>query len=260
MSTQHGWAQALLDPAQASPDGLVTWNHSDPTRRLAVHRNNVLVSLVDALAQRFPVTRQLVGEDFFRAMAQVFVRGQPPRTRVLARYGEALPDFIAEFSPAAGLPYLADVAQLETLRLQALHAADAAAMDPAAIATLLQDADALPSLRWQLAPSLHLLRSPHAAVSVWAAHQADSGIALEQVDLAQAESALVFRSGLAVMVWQADAGTATWLEHLQGHATLGEATDCAFKADPAFDTGQAIALLIRHELLVGTPALHKKLR
>lgn len=260
MSTQHIWAQALLNPARAAPSGLTTWNQSDPARRLAVHRNNVVVSLVDALAQSFPVTQQLVGEDFFRAMAQVFVRAYPPRTRVLAHYGDALPGFIAQFAPAAGLPYLADVAQLETLRLQALHAADATAMESAAIATLLQDADALPSLRWQLAPSLHLLRSSHAAVSVWAAHQADSGIALEQVDLAQAQSALVFRSGLDVMVWQADTGTATLVKHLLDHAALGEAIDHAFNADPAFDLSQALALLIRHELLVGTQALHESVR
>ncbi|QCB47095.1 DNA-binding domain-containing protein [Hydrogenophaga sp. PAMC20947] len=256
MSTQHIWAQALLDPAHAAPNGLATWNHSDPVRRLAVHRNNVVVSLVDALAQTFLVTQQLVGEEFFRAMAQVFVRAHPPRTRVLAQYGDALPGFIARFPPAASLPYLADVAQLETLRLQALHAADATAMDPAAIATLLHDADALPSLRLRLAPSLHLLRSQHAAVSVWAAHQADSGIALEQVDLAQAESALIFRSGLDVMVWQADTSTATLVEHLLEHAALGEAIDHAFSADPAFNLSQALALLIRHELLVSAQGLH----
>ncbi|WP_372828521.1 DUF2063 domain-containing protein [Polaromonas sp.] len=254
MSTQHIWAQALLDPARAVPSGLTTWNHSDPARRLAVHRNNVVVSLVDALAQTFPVTQQLVGEDFFRAMVQVFVRAHPPRTRMLAQYGDALPGFIAQFSHAAGLPYLADVAQLETLRLQALHAADATPMDPAAIATLLQDAEALPSLRWQLAPSLHLLRSPHAAVSVWAAHHADSDIPLEQVDLAQAESALVFRSRLDVMVLQADTGMATLVEHFLDHAALGEAINHALRADSAFDLSQALALLIRHELLVSAQA------
>jgi len=256
MSTQYIWAQALLDPARAAPNGLTTWNHSDPARRLAVHRNNVVVSLVDALAQSFPVTQQLVGEDFFRAMAQVFVRAHPPGTRALAHYGDALPGFITQFSPAAGLPYLADVAQLEALRMQALHAADAAAIDPAVLATLLQDADTLPKLRWQLAPSLHLLRSPHAVVSVWAAHQAEGGIALERVNLALAESALVFRSGLNVMVLQADVGTASLVENLLNHGSLGEAVDYALCADPAFDPPQSLALLIRHELLVSARATH----
>ena len=256
MSLQHTWAQALLDPAQAVPNDLVTWNHSDPERRLAVHRNNVVVSLVDALAQTFPVTQQLVGEGFFRAMAQVFVRAHPPRTRVLSHYGHELPGFVAQFPPAAGLSYLADVARLEWQRLQALHAADAQPLDTTGLSALLQDADALPSLRWQLAPSLHGLRSPHAAVSIWAAHQDGSGIALEDVDLAQAESALVFRSGWDVMVLQTAPGMAALVEGLLENAPFGEVMDRAFVAEPDFDLSQALAVLIRHELLIGAELPH----
>jgi hypothetical protein len=256
MTAQATWAQALLDPAQTVPNGLVTWNHSDPGRRLAVHRNNVVVSLVDALAQTFPVTQQLVGEAFFRAMAQVFVRTHPPRTRVLARYGHELPGFVAQFPPAAGLPYLADVARLEWQRLQALHAADARPLDATSLSALMQDTTALPALRWQLTPSLHLLRSPHAAVSIWAAHQDGSGIALEDVDLAQAECALVFRSGLDVMVLQTAPGMATLVEGLLGNAPFGEAIEEASLAEPAFDLSQALAVLIRHELLIGAERSH----
>lgn len=256
MSAQHTWAQSLLDPSQSPPAGLTTWNHSDPSKRLAVYRNNVLVSLVDALAHTFPVTQELVGEDFFRAMAQVFVRAHPPRTRVLAHYGQALPGFIAQFPPATGLPYLADVAQLEWQRLQALHAADASAMEPAAIAMLLGDAASLPQVHWQPHPSLHLLRSPHAAVSLWAAHQADSGLALEHIDTTRAESALVFRSVLNVMVLQADAGLAALTAGLLDNAPFGAAIAQALSADPAFDPAQAMAVLIRHGLLVGARHPH----
>lgn len=221
MSSQMQWARVLLDPNQATPHGLITWNRSDPAKRLSVYRNNVLVSLVDALAQTFAVTQQLVGEAFFRAMAQVFVRTHPPRTRVLTQYGQALPEFIAQFAPAASLPYLADVAQLEWQRLQALHAADAAALEPTTIAALLADAKHLPELRWQLHPSLHLLRSSHAVVSLWAAHQNGSGIAIEDVDIDQPESALIFRSGLNVMVLQSDVGLTTLTARLMEGAEFG---------------------------------------
>ena len=43
-------AAALLDPGLPCPPGFTTWNGSDPTRRLAVHRNNIVVSLIDALS------------------------------------------------------------------------------------------------------------------------------------------------------------------------------------------------------------------
>ena len=68
------FAATLLDPTLPCPPGLTAWNGSDLTRRLAVHRNNVVVSLVDALADTFPVTQQLVGEDFFRTMARASSR------------------------------------------------------------------------------------------------------------------------------------------------------------------------------------------
>lgn len=252
MSTQHAWAGALLDPSQPAPPGLSTWNHSDPVKRLAVYRNNVLVSLVDALAQTFPVTQQLVGEDFFRAMAQVFVREQPPRTRLLARYGGALPGFIQRFLPASGLPYLADLARLEWQRLTALHAADTPTLSASALAALLADADRLPHVRWQLHPSLHLLHSAHAVVSLWAAHLAGSGTAIEDVDLTRPEAALVFRSGLDAMVLQADAGLAALTAALQDGRALGIAVETALDADPAFDPSPALAVLIRHALLTGT--------
>jgi hypothetical protein len=251
MSTQQQWAQALLDAAQPTPAGLQCWNRSDPTRRLGVYRNNVLVSLVDALAQTFAVTQQLVGEAFFRAMAGLFVRAHPPRTPVLAHYGDALPSFIATFAPAAPVHYLSDVARLEWLRLQALHAADASPLLRSHIGRWLQDASALPGLRWQLHPSVQVLRSPYASVSLWAAHQPASGIALEAIAPNCPESALIFRSGLDVMVMQVDTGCAALASALLSRTSMGAAIEQAHAQANDFEASQAMALLIRHQLLCG---------
>lgn len=250
MSMQGHWAAAIWDAPHVFPTGLRTWNRSDPLQRMAVYRNNVMVSLVDALAQTYPVSLQLVGKDFFRAMAQVFVRTYPPRTRVLAHYGQELPSFIAQFPPAAHLAYLCDVAELEWLRLQALHAADVQ-VDEQTILALVQDADALPMLHWQLVPSLFLFRTAHAAVSIWAAHQAKGGIDLGDVNTDQAEAALVFRSGLDVMVLQVDTGTASLVDLLQGNVCFGEAVAQVQVTNLDFDLSRAMALLMRHELLSG---------
>ena len=92
--SQAAFAAALLDPDQPCPPGLRAWNGSDPTARLAVYRNNVVGSLIDALADTFPVAQELVGEAFFRAMAGVFARQAPPRSRILAHYGEGFAEFI----------------------------------------------------------------------------------------------------------------------------------------------------------------------
>ena len=97
---QAEFAAALLDAERPVPAGLCAWNGSDPARRFAVYRNNVIVSLVAALADTFPVLRQLVGDEFFDAMAGLYVRAHPPTSPVLAHYGEGLADWLAAFEPA----------------------------------------------------------------------------------------------------------------------------------------------------------------
>jgi len=170
------FADALLDPEAGVPPGLTSWNGSDPGRRFAVYRNNVVVSLIDALADTYPVVQQLVGDEFFRAMARVFAFAQPPVSPVMAHYGAGFAEFVEGFPPAAALPYLADVARLEYLYVQVYHAADEA-------------------------PAVRVLHSRYAVASLWAAHQADDiDAALTQVDPEVAENALVLRSGLDVLV------------------------------------------------------------
>lgn len=53
------------------PPGLTAQAPDEAARRFAVYRNNVAVSLLAALADRFPVIERLIGPDFFAAMGQV---------------------------------------------------------------------------------------------------------------------------------------------------------------------------------------------
>ena len=75
-------------------------------------------------------------------------------------------------------------------------------------------------------------------------------------DRAQAECALVFRSGWDVMVLQTAPGMAALVEGLLENALFGEAIDQAYVAEPGFDLSQAMAVLIRHGLLIGARQPH----
>lgn len=252
MSPQHVIAHALLRPEAPCPAGLKTRNGSDPATRFAIHRNNVIVSLVDAVADSYPVVQALVGEAFFRVLAAEFVRGGPPRSPVLAWYGAGFADFVEDFPPAAGLPYLAEVARLEWLRVEAWHAADADPLPLAEISALLADAAALPALRLALHPALRLLRSAHPVVSIWAAHQAeDTAAALDAVDFATAEAALIVRDRLDVTIQRIEPGAAAFIGRLLDGATFGEAAAAA----GAFGLAATLALLLRSGAVIGaTPA------
>lgn len=244
MTTQGAFAAALLDPARSCPTGLATWNGSDPAQRFAVYRNNVVVSLIDALADTYPVTQALVGADFFRAMAREFVLGNPPRSPVLAWYGAGFAEFIEEFAPAAGVAYLADVARLEMARVLSFHAADAVSVSLAEIQRHLESAETLPELRINLHPSLRCLASRFAVVSLWAAHQTDDfSISAVAPDLP--ECALVMRCEHTVEIRAVGAGLHHFLTHLADGSPFGLAAQASLDAEGTFDLAAALGLLIR---------------
>lgn len=244
MSTQSAFAAALLDPLAAAPAGLRAWNGSDVSSRLDVHRNNVLVSLTRALADTFPVVQALVGDEFFAAMAAVFVREQPPRSPVLAAFGAGFADFIAAFPPAASVAYLADIARLEMARLEAFHAADAPALSDAAIQQALASEAPIAGALLVPHPSLRLVVSRHPVVSLWAAHQ--DGGDLATIDLDRGEAALVLRPGLDVLVLQLPPPAVPFVTALLRALPLGESASRAAAADNRFDLAQTLALLLRH--------------
>ena len=127
--------------------------------RFAVYRNNVHVSLVEALAKAFPITLRLVGDAFFRAMARAYVADHKPQSPLLIRYGESFPEFVAGFAPAARLAYLPDLARLEQAWLRAYHSAEARPLEAQDVARLAPD-DLLEA-RAQPAPGDTAWSNPH---------------------------------------------------------------------------------------------------
>ena len=75
MSTHRDFAQALLAPEAPSPTCTRDPRGGAAGVRFDVYRNNVTVSLIEAMEAAFPVVAQLVGKAFFTAMAREFVRG-----------------------------------------------------------------------------------------------------------------------------------------------------------------------------------------
>jgi hypothetical protein len=139
---------------------------------MAVYRNTVIHGAVEALASNYPVVAQIVGEEMFEGIAVEFASAYPPRTPVLALYGEAFADWIEQQPWASDLPYLADVARVERLHVESLTTADG---DP------LTDIDnsELGTLKLRLHPAVRFnwLQTP--AMSIWLAHQQAVPAAIE---------------------------------------------------------------------------------
>ena len=236
--TQKEFAAALLQET-AAPAGLTTARGAPDPRRFAVYRNNVMAGLTRALEQRFPVTVRLVGEEFFRGMAERFIAGSRPRSPLLAEYGDDFPDFIEGFEAAATVPYLADVARLEAAWSNAYHAAEAAPIDPGAVAGIA--AEALPTARLTRHPAAALVGSAYPVGSIWAAHQSE---VVEPVVRSGPESVLIVRPGAEVTVHVLPQRDAPFAAAVLEGAALGEAAERALAAEAGFDFGAALVGLV----------------
>ena len=231
---QSDFRAALLDPARPAPAGLTDPQGRPAGRRFDVYRNNVTVSLTEALRQAFPAVRKLVGEEFFTAMARDFLRAHPPTSPLLMFYGDAMPGFLETFPPVAHLGYLPDIARLELALRQAYHAADADAVAPEALQAL--SPDALVAARLRLAPSVRLLRSRWPVHAIWSANMRGT----PAPKLAEAEDVLVTRPDYDPEPMRLPPGAAPFVAALMAGETVGAALDAA----GAFDLTATLGLLI----------------
>jgi len=237
---QGVFARAVLDASATVLGPLVCNAGGTPSRRFGVYRNNVYVSLIDALANRFPVAARLVGDEFFRAMARVYVGSEPPCSPVLLFYGEGFAGFAADFPPAAPVPYIADVMRLEWAWHAAYHAADA---EPLPLEALSAASEGAAEARLALHPSLRVVRSPYPIITVWELGARDGEDEPARLP-ADGEDALVVRPKLDVEVRRLPEGGATFVLALKEGASLQEAAARAIDDAPAFDLAANLAGLV----------------
>ena len=211
-TSQGAFRRALLDAAAPVPAGLTDPLGRPDAKRFAVYRNNVAVSLTEALRTGFPVVRKLVGDVFFDAMAGVFLRAHPPASPVLQTYGEALPAFLERFEPASALPYLPDIARLELMVRRAYHAEDATP-DPSPLSL---PPERLMAARLTLAPAARAIASPWPVLSIWRANTQGGAAGTGP------EEALVGRPGLDPVLLPLPPGGAAFTDALRSRP-FGEA-------------------------------------
>lgn len=235
-----GFTSALLDPERPSPAIVSGPNGKSTVRRYNVYRNNVTVSLINALAATFPATQRITGADFFRAMARFHVRATPPTSPLLFEYGRDFPDFIERYEYARSMPWLADVARIERAWLDSYHAADAEPLGPQVLVSIppgqLADIVLVPH------PATRVLCSRFPAVSIFAANRNSNPA--NPMEVSEPEDALITRPRLEVMVRHLPPGGATFLSRLVDGEKLGVAAAAAFADHPQFDLSASIAGMI----------------
>lgn len=209
--------------------------------RLRVYRHHVNHSLSAALAATFSTVHALVGEGFFRGLAQGFVAEALPMQPVLAEYGAGFPAFVAAYEPARALPYLADIARLDWALNVAFHTPEGLRLAMADLAVI--EPDRLPSLSIALPLGAALIGSHYPIDRIWSASQ--PGASAETVDLegGRADLLVLRRADDAAFI-VLDGGEAAFVAALAGGESLEGAAEHAASAEPSFNLSTAFARLL----------------
>jgi hypothetical protein len=241
--TQARFRTALLNAELPVPEGLQDAAGDAAGARFSVYRNNVIVSLTEALATAFPLVRRLIGSEAFARLAVLFVRAHPPESPLMMFYGRALPAFLEDFEPLKSIGYLPDCARLDLAMRQSYHAADAAALDPS---VLQQSAAKGVDPRLGLAPSARILRSDWPLFDIWRFNM----VADAPKPRAVAQDVLVTRPAFDPQPNLLPPGAADWLDRLHGGTPLGQAAEEVLSYIPDFDLAEALTLALNMHALV----------
>lgn len=236
---------ALFHQSNAFYENIKGHSEDEKAARFNVYRNNIFVSLIDALADIFPVTQAIVGEDFFRAMARVYVQEHPPKSAIISDYGDDFAAFIRDFEPAQGLAFLSDLAALEFTLLALTNTQEHTSLKGEQISAAFHNTDDPTRLLLSLASSTHIVASPYAIGSIYLAHKTPDSMSLANIQVEKSEYLLVSKSNLYADCHIVSQAEAIFIRHLLQGKTLGE----AIPDDDHFDLGVSLAKLIDWQLL-----------
>ncbi len=247
---QQAFAQALFaHPADVSPEMQLL--ATQPA--FAVYRNTVMKACIDALEANFPAVARLVGIEWFRAAAVLYVAAEAPKDARLLYYGDDFSDFLRDFEPAAELVYLPGVAQLDTFWREVHTASDAPAVDAAWVAGHTPEQMAAmvlkphPAARWAWFDE-------QPVYSIWERNRRDNEV---NEDLTwRGEGALLTRPRDAVLWHEITKAGCVLLDACADGRTLADATVCALATEPKADLATTFAGLLRAGAFSGTSIEH----
>ena len=196
-----------------------------PERRslgLAIYANAYRQRLVEALADAFAKTCELLGTEAFEAAALHYINERPPETRNLRWFGAEFAAHLRGVFPAQAA--VAELAQLDWALRQAFDGPDSPVLVAADLAGVPPDAWA--HLHLTPVPTTALLRFEHNTVALWQALDDET----ETPAIVQGEAAidwLVWRKGLQPHFRSLHPVEAALLRAMLGGASFAQACEQA---------------------------------
>lgn len=101
--------------------------------RLWIYQNNVFAAIREYLQEVYPAVLGLVGDKFFKQMAQILVQNSPPSEGNIYSFGQNFDSVIAKFEALQDMPYLPDLMNYEWALHKAYFSSLANCIDPNSI-------------------------------------------------------------------------------------------------------------------------------
>lgn len=234
--TEEAFQRGLMDAALPVPDGLTDGMGRPAGQRYAVYRNNIAVSLRDALETGFPAVAKLIGPENFSRAAGIYLRSQPPTTPLMMHYGASFPAFLEGIDALRPIGYLGDVARLDYAMRLSYHAADAPVFDAARLTGVSEDK--LMQARFVLAPATQVLRSNWPVYAIYRFTLTPGSPKPE----ATAQDVVITRPGFDPVPHLLPADGGAFLEALHAGQSFGDALN---DAPDDFDLSATLTLLLQ---------------
>lgn len=216
---------------------------------MAIYRNNVFGGLTKTLEITYPVTLQLVGEDFFKRAATEFVYQNPSTSGDLHRFGGNFAEFLSCFPAAAELTYLPDIARLEWLCHEVFYEADHGIFDINTLACV--PVGRYNDLKFKLNPATRLFASSFPAHKIWEVNQPDyCGNQVVNLNMGGVRL-LVKRSRHQIELQTLTDGEWTFLQGIASGMDFINICEAMLQSDPLLDFNGIVCQLAAQSIIVG---------
>jgi hypothetical protein len=151
----EGLAQGVASPVGGLAQLVVGDDRMSPDERVEIYANGYFYRLLEVLKEDYPATLVVVGDANFHNLATGYLIDYPPREPSIHFAGANFAAYLATHPLCERWPFLGDLARLERATLESFHAADAQALDAAAMRTL--SPAEWPALTIRLHPATRLI-------------------------------------------------------------------------------------------------------
>lgn len=223
-------------------------NHFSAEQQLQIYHNNILVSLTEALQSIYPNIQRLLGEDFFKAAANIYIPQNLPHTGSLIEFAGNFAEFLADFEHTKEMLYLVDIAKIDWACHQIYHAKDSPLFDLNKLRNI-PEAE-YEQIKFILNPASFILKSAYPVLHIIKICQEIVGPE-ETVNLEEGgDNILIIRKEMEITFDRLSGAEFSFLQAIAEGYLFEKVCDLTLQNDPKFDVNSYLQKCLIEKIIV----------